>query len=144
MPQAASLPNPNSVKSATSDGCWTPLHNAAEKGNAGIVALLLQADADVNAGRWPPVWPPGIGPASCKMPSELLEKLVGSGQSVQVATTYNIRRLEGERWRDRPKDRRATTGFAYYTSWGEAEAGAEAQPKRRGLTCLVTSPQPHR
>jgi hypothetical protein len=32
-----------------SDGGWTPLHNAAEKGNAGVVARLLDAGADVNA-----------------------------------------------------------------------------------------------
>ncbi|KAI1400683.1 hypothetical protein F4819DRAFT_487375 [Hypoxylon fuscum] len=34
---------------AVSDGGWTPLHNAAQSGNAPVVALLLQANANVNA-----------------------------------------------------------------------------------------------
>lgn len=34
---------------ATSDGGWTPLHNAAQKGLTSIVGLLLDAGANVNA-----------------------------------------------------------------------------------------------
>lgn len=34
---------------AVSDGGWTPLHNAAQKGLASVVDLLLEAGADVNA-----------------------------------------------------------------------------------------------
>lgn len=34
---------------AVSDGGWTPLHNAAQSGYAPVVALLLDADAFVNA-----------------------------------------------------------------------------------------------
>jgi ankyrin repeat protein len=34
---------------ATSDGGWTPLHNAAQSGYTSVAALLLEANANVNA-----------------------------------------------------------------------------------------------